>query len=103
MGRVKSALRAYALESDTPQQALERTDRKVQHFEIDTMITVVCAVSSPPYDRFDISSASHLAPVRAGDPAIVCQTVMHHLVGNRPRIDDIAVLALRRTASRTAI
>jgi serine phosphatase RsbU (regulator of sigma subunit) len=41
--------------------------------------------------------------VRADDPAIVCQTVMHHLIGNRPRIDDIAVLALRRTASPTAM
>jgi hypothetical protein len=29
--------------------------------------------------------------------------VMHHLIGNRPRIDDIAVLALRRTASPTAM
>ena len=65
MGRVKSALRAYALECDTPQQALERTDRKVQHFEVGTMITVVCAVSSPPYDHIDISSAGHLPPVLA--------------------------------------
>ena len=39
--------------------------------------------------------------VRADEPAIVCQTVMHHLIGNRPHDDDIAVLALRRTASRT--
>ena len=31
MGRVKSALRAYALECDSPQDALERTDRKVRH------------------------------------------------------------------------
>lgn len=65
MGRVKSALRSYALLSDTPQLALERTDRKVQHFDIKTMITVVCAVSSPPYDRIDISSAGHPPPVLA--------------------------------------
>ena len=65
MGRVKSALRAYALECESPQQALERTDRKVQHFEVGTMITVVCVVSSPPYDRFDICSAGHPPPVLA--------------------------------------
>jgi len=41
--------------------------------------------------------------VHADDPAIVCQTVMRHLVGNRPPIDDIAVLAMRRVASRTGM
>lgn len=32
--------------------------------------------------------------------AIVCQTVMRYLIGNRPPIDDIAVLAMRRVDSR---
>jgi sigma-B regulation protein RsbU (phosphoserine phosphatase) len=167
MGRVKSALRAYALECQSPQDALERTDRKVQHFEINTLITVICVVSAPPYDRFDICSAGHPPPllavpgqdaefvdippapplgalpdvartaktlevpngatlvlytdglvedpnqliddglrklrsaVRTDDPAIVCHTVMHHLIGNRPPTDDITVLAMRRADSRT--
>jgi phosphoserine phosphatase RsbU/P len=165
MGRVKSALRAYALECQSPQDALERTDRKVQHFEIGSLITVVCIVASPPYDRFDICSAGHPPPVlaapgqdaefvdirpgpplgavrdlartarsievpdgatlvlytdglvedpnepidaglrklrsavRTDDPAIVCYTVMHHLIGNRPPTDDITVLAMRRANS----
>lgn len=169
MGRVKSALRAYALECDSPHEALERTDDKVQHFEVGTLITVVCVVSSPPYDRFDICSAGHPPPVlavpgheaefvdvapgpplgalphiarsarfievpegatlllytdglvevpnqliddglhklrsavRADDPAVVCQTVMHELIGNRPPTDDIAVLAMRRAPSRTGM
>ena len=169
MGRVKSAFRAYALECESPREALERTDRKVRHFEIGTMITVVCLASAPPYDRFDICSAGHPPPVlavpgrdaefvdirpgpplgalpdvartatsidvpdgatlllytdgliedpsqpiddglrklrsavRADDPAIVCQTVMRHLIGNRPPTDDIAVLAMRRVASRTGM
>lgn len=168
MGRVKSALRAYALCCDTPHEALARTDRKIQHFEVGTMITVVCAVSSPPYDHFEISSAGHpppviahpgepaefvpvaLAPplgalpdvertatsvhmperatlllytdglvekhdqpidgglrklrtaVHADDPATVCQQVMHALVGNREPLDDIAVLAVRRTVASTS-
>jgi hypothetical protein len=65
MGRVKSALRAYALLGGGPAQTLALTDRKVYHFEIDTMVTVVCAVSRPPYDRFEICSAGHLPPVLA--------------------------------------
>jgi sigma-B regulation protein RsbU (phosphoserine phosphatase) len=65
MGRVKSALRAYALVADGPAHVLELTDRKLQHFEIGTMVTVVGATSSPPYDRFTICSAGHLPPVLA--------------------------------------
>jgi hypothetical protein len=165
MGRVKSALRAYALRCDTPQDALQQTDRKVQHFEVGAMITIICAVSSPPYDHFEICSAGHPPPViaapgrraefvrlpsgppigalpdvkrsatsldvsdgatlvlytdglvedrdrpidegfqklraavRADDPAIVCRTVMHDLIGNRASIDDVAVLAVRRAPS----
>jgi sigma-B regulation protein RsbU (phosphoserine phosphatase) len=165
MGRVKSALRAYALRCDTPQEALQYTDRKVQHFELGAMITIICAVASPPFDHFEICSAGHPPPVIAApgrraefaqvpsdppigalpdvkrsagslhvpdgatlvlytdgliedrdrpideglrklraavgayDPAIVCRTVMHDLIGNRPAIDDVAVLAMRRASS----
>jgi sigma-B regulation protein RsbU (phosphoserine phosphatase) len=163
MGRVKSALRAYALVSDGPAHVLELTDRKVQHFEIGTMVTVVCATSKPPYDEFTVCSAGHLPPVLAipgreselvevpvgpplgvvagvtrasatvllpagadlllytdglverrdenldqgldrlcaavhpGHPETVCRTVMHSLVDNIVA-DDIALLAIRRTA-----
>ncbi|MDT4957069.1 MAG: phosphoserine phosphatase RsbU/P [Pseudonocardiales bacterium] len=63
MGRVKSALRSYALISDDPAQVLELTDRKVQHFEIGTMVTALCATSKPPYSEFTLCSAGHPAPV----------------------------------------
>lgn len=165
MGRVKTALRAYALRCDTPQEALQQTDRKIQHFEVGAMITIVCAVSSPPYDHFEICSAGHPPPVMAvpgrraelvqlpsdppigalpdvrrtarslevpdgatlvlytdglvedrdrsideglrklrtavsaDDPAIVCRTVMHNLIGSRAAVDDVAVLAMRRATS----
>jgi phosphoserine phosphatase RsbU/P len=65
MGRVRSALRAYALISDGPARVLELTDRKVQHFEIDTMVTAICATSKPPYNEFTVCSAGHLPPVLA--------------------------------------
>jgi phosphoserine phosphatase RsbU/P len=65
MGRVRSALRAYALMSDSPETVLELTDRKVLHFEIGTMVTVICAITAPPYKEFRVASAGHLPPLVA--------------------------------------
>ena len=69
MSRVKSALRAYALLGGGPAPVLELTNRKLSHFEIGTMVTITCAVASPPYDRFEISSAGHPPPVRVAPGA----------------------------------
>jgi serine phosphatase RsbU (regulator of sigma subunit) len=63
MGRVRSALRAYALLGEPLERVMELTDRKVQHFEMDTMVTLACAVAQPPYDRVRICSAGHAPPV----------------------------------------
>jgi sigma-B regulation protein RsbU (phosphoserine phosphatase) len=63
MGRVRSALRAYALLGESPERVMELTDRKVQHFEMNTMVTLACATSQPPYDRVRIGSAGHAPPV----------------------------------------
>jgi putative methionine-R-sulfoxide reductase with GAF domain len=65
MGRVKSALRAYALQSDRPDEVLELTDTKVQHFEMGAMVTVACAVAQPPYQHFELCSAGHPPPMLA--------------------------------------
>ena len=65
MGRVKSALRAYALTEAPVAEVVRLTDTKVQHFEIGSMVTIVCASAEPPYDRFDICAAGHLPPVLA--------------------------------------
>jgi serine phosphatase RsbU (regulator of sigma subunit) len=69
MGRAKSALRAYALLGEGPARVLELTDRKVQHFEFDAMVTVVCARAYPPYAAWAVSSAGHLPPVLAAPGA----------------------------------
>lgn len=164
MGRIRSALRAYALLGGPPQQVLELTDRKVHHFDMGRMTTVLCAVAPPPYERFTISSAGHPGPVLATPgaetrlvpvnanlplgsipestrtatavdvplggvlalytdglverlhasiddgidqllactvaehPEIVCRTVLHRMVGDGSPMDDIALLAVRRTA-----
>jgi sigma-B regulation protein RsbU (phosphoserine phosphatase) len=63
MGRIRSALRAYALESVDPADVLTRLDRKIQRFEPDAMATAHYAVISPERDRFVISSAGHLPPL----------------------------------------
>ncbi|HUY50085.1 MAG TPA: PP2C family protein-serine/threonine phosphatase [Streptosporangiaceae bacterium] len=70
-GRIRSALRAYALETTDPADVLERLDRKMRHFEPDAMATVLCAMFSPSLDQVRISSAGHLPPLIAcpGQPA----------------------------------
>src|SRR5258705_2032370 len=63
MGRIRSALRAYAMETDDPADVLTRLDRKVQRFEPDAMATAVYAVIDPALDAVVLSSARHLPPV----------------------------------------
>jgi sigma-B regulation protein RsbU (phosphoserine phosphatase) len=65
MGRIRSALRAYALLDTSPAHVLDLVDRKVHQFEIDTFATVACAVSSPPYEALTIALAGHPPPVVA--------------------------------------
>ncbi|HEV2451481.1 MAG TPA: GAF domain-containing SpoIIE family protein phosphatase [Streptosporangiaceae bacterium] len=65
MGRMRSALRAYALEAADPGEVLDRLDRKMQHFEPGALATVMYAVFDPSMDRAHIASAGHLPPVFA--------------------------------------
>jgi sigma-B regulation protein RsbU (phosphoserine phosphatase) len=65
MGRIRTAVRAYALLDTSPAHVLDLVDRKVEQFEIGTMVTVACAVSSPPYDALTIAVAGHPPPVAA--------------------------------------
>ena len=71
MGRMRSALRAYALETSDPAEVLGRLDRKVQHFEPDALATVLYAVIDPALDRMRVCLAGHFPPVLAcpGQPA----------------------------------
>jgi phosphoserine phosphatase RsbU/P len=65
MGRMRSALRAYALETTDPAEVLDRLDRKMQHFEPGALATVLYAVLDPALDRAYVCSAGHLGPVMA--------------------------------------
>jgi phosphoserine phosphatase RsbU/P len=66
MGRMRSALRAYAMETIDPAEVLDRLDRKMQHFEPGALATVLYAVFDPALDRVHLCSAGHLPPVTAG-------------------------------------
>jgi serine phosphatase RsbU (regulator of sigma subunit) len=60
---LRSTVRAYALHTSAPDQALRLTDIKLQHFEIGEMATVLCVTSSPPFDEFQVCSAGHPPPI----------------------------------------
>jgi phosphoserine phosphatase RsbU/P len=65
MGRMRSALRAYALETPDPAETLDRLDRKMQHFEPGALATVLYAVIDPTLERMHVCLAGHFAPVVA--------------------------------------
>jgi serine phosphatase RsbU (regulator of sigma subunit) len=65
MARLRSALRAYALESASPAEALARLHRKFDHFEPSEMATVLYLVVARELDHYTVSSLGHLPPVVA--------------------------------------
>ncbi len=71
MGRMRSALRAYALQAADPAEILDLLGQKMRHFEPQAMATVLCAVFSPSLDQVRVTSAGHLPPLIAapGQPA----------------------------------
>jgi sigma-B regulation protein RsbU (phosphoserine phosphatase) len=83
MGRMRSTLRAYALDTADPSAVLAKLDRKMQHFEPSALATVQYAVFSPDLARMRISSAGHLPPVMAvpGEPAAAAGTGSDLLIG----------------------
>lgn len=65
MGRMRSALRAYVLETADPAVALSKLDRKMQYFEPDAMATVLYGIYEPGTGTLTLSSAGHPPPVLA--------------------------------------
>jgi serine phosphatase RsbU (regulator of sigma subunit) len=98
MGRIRSALRAYALEVDDPADVLTRLDRKVQLFEPDAMATVLYAVLDPDLCNLTLSNAGHLPPVvvTPDQPAALLQIEPNLPIGayrNAPRHNSHASLS----------
>jgi anti-anti-sigma factor len=65
MGRMRSALRAYALQTTDPAEVLDRLDHKMRHFEPHAMATVLYAVFTPSLNQLNISCSGHLPPLIA--------------------------------------
>lgn len=88
MGRLRSALRAYALITPDPADVLDRLDRNVQHFEPGALATVLYAVADPALDRLHIATAGHLPPVVAipGQPAELASISGDLMIGVDPRV-----------------
>ena len=88
MGRFRSALRAYALETTDPADVLSRLDRKVQLFEPNAMATVAYAVLDPQHATLEISSAGHLPALVAtrGQPTRTIDVAPDLPVGAYPDV-----------------
>jgi serine phosphatase RsbU (regulator of sigma subunit) len=86
MGRMRSALRAYALESTDPADVIGRLDRQMQHFEPGAMATVSYAVIEPALDQMHVCLAGHFPPVmaRPGQPAELARIAKGLLIGAAP-------------------
>lgn len=83
MGRLRSALRAYALETEDPGQALDKLDRKATYFETHMMTTVAYAIFDPFTNQLQLSLAGHLAPIRAlpDEPAALADIAVDPPIG----------------------
>jgi sigma-B regulation protein RsbU (phosphoserine phosphatase) len=83
MGRMRSALRAYALENSDPGQVLGMLDRKMRHFEPNAMATVLYAVFDARLDKMRICLAGHFPPVMAvtGQPAELVRATAGLMIG----------------------
>jgi phosphoserine phosphatase RsbU/P len=83
MGRMRSTLRAYALETTDPAEVLGRLDHKMQHFEPDALATVVYAVIEPGLRQMHVALAGHFPPVIAvpGRQAMLAEVRGGALIG----------------------
>lgn len=86
MGRLRSVLRAYALEHDDPAEVLARLDRKICHFEPDAFATVAFGVSAAPFTDWDFCTAGHHPPLvgTPGGPVVPADLPNGRLLGVSP-------------------
>jgi phosphoserine phosphatase RsbU/P len=74
MGRLRSALRAYALDVDDPGEVLRKLNRKATHFEDGAMATVCYAVVDPTREHVTVALAGHPPPIIAEPDGTVTLT-----------------------------
>jgi serine phosphatase RsbU (regulator of sigma subunit)/anti-sigma regulatory factor (Ser/Thr protein kinase) len=70
MGRLRNALRAYAVEGVDPADVVARLDRLIEALDVTGMVTLLYGVVDPSFAEFRFVSAGHVPPLilRSGDP-----------------------------------
>lgn len=73
MARMRSIVRAYAIDHDRPAVVLDRVHRKFAHFEPDELTTILYVRLDADLARFTVANAGHLPPVLAvpGRPSVL--------------------------------
>jgi anti-anti-sigma factor len=66
MGQLRTALRAYAIETNSPAVVLQRLSRLVAEFEAAQMATLIYAVLDPDNQTLSFASAGHPPPLLIG-------------------------------------
>jgi anti-anti-sigma factor len=66
MGQLRTAVRAYAIETDSPAAVLQRLSRLVAEFEAAQMATLIYAVLDPDARTLSFASAGHPPPLLIG-------------------------------------
>jgi phosphoserine phosphatase RsbU/P len=65
MGRLRTVVRAHALDIEDPAELLARVDQHICYFEPGTLATAQCAVLDADLQRLRVSSAGHPPPALA--------------------------------------
>ncbi|WP_433288120.1 PP2C family protein-serine/threonine phosphatase [Pseudonocardia sp. CA-142604] len=78
MGRLRTVVRACALELDDPALMIAKVDEHIRHFEPRTMATVLCATLEPDNESLLISTAGHPPPAVARPDADAELLEVHH-------------------------
>jgi serine phosphatase RsbU (regulator of sigma subunit) len=88
MGRLRSAVRSYALTAEDPAEILALVDRKLQHFEPGEIATVLVTRLEPANGCIEISSAGHPPPVLAspGSPSVLVELPIDPPLGADPDV-----------------
>lgn len=96
MDRLRTAVRSYALETPDPADVLTRLDRHLQHFQPDTIATVLYAVFRPGLEKVEISSAGHCPPVVAGPDTepVLADIASDQLIGAFPALRRATAIAV---------
>jgi len=83
MGRIRTALRAYALLDLPPERVLELIDLKIAHFKLAAVATVALVVVDRSCETMRVALAGHLPPVyaRPGRPAALLEFPTDGLLG----------------------